>query len=285
MRRALIFALSMIVLLGTVASAAAEQIPYTPAAQSYDYPETAFVTMYRVETGDSLTAIAKKYSVDWRLVAAMNNLSDPDTIYAGQELFVPITQQDVLVVNSGDTLWDIARRFEVSVEELVFVNDLENPDELFVSQKLVIPQMPVIPTFLQNQAVETLSSRGNDVPYFNWPITGTITSRFGPRRTGFHHGIDIYGEPGEVIRASAEGQVVFSGWKNSVYGNTVIINHGRKFMTLYAHNQQNLVKKGDRVDAGQTIARLGATGKTTGPHLHFEIYRNGTPVDPEKLLP
>ena len=121
------------------------------------------------------------------------------------------------------------------------------------------------------------------------PVSGRITSRFGnrrhpfTRRHDFHGAVDIAARSGTAIRAPGKGVVTFSG-RQSGYGNMVEINHGYGIKTRYAHNSSNVVKKGDRVSKGQTIARVGSTGISTGPHVHFEIEVNGKLVDPIKFV-
>lgn len=121
------------------------------------------------------------------------------------------------------------------------------------------------------------------------PISGRITSRFGgrkhpfSRKYDFHEGVDIAAKSGTAIRVPGKGVVTFSG-RQSGYGNMVVINHGYGIITRYAHNSANLVKKGDRVSKGQVIARVGSTGVSTGPHVHFEIEVNGKAVDPIKFV-
>lgn len=117
-----------------------------------------------------------------------------------------------------------------------------------------------------------------------WPVNGVITSDFGWRKGDFHHGVDIAASSGTTIRAARPGRVVKTGWIG-VYGLTVLIDHGNGIQTLYAHNSKVLVKVGDQVDKGEGIALSGNTGRTTGPHLHFEIRIDGKTVDPEHYLP
>ena len=118
---------------------------------------------------------------------------------------------------------------------------------------------------------------------FIWPssFTSTVSSPFGPRWGTMHLGIDIAtpGINGTNILAAASGVVSFSGWMSG-FGNTVMINHGNGYVTLYAHNSANLVSLGQEVVQGQVIALVGSTGFSTGPHIHFEIIRNGQHVDP-----
>jgi lipoprotein NlpD len=100
-----------------------------------------------------------------------------------------------------------------------------------------------------------------------------------------HDGIDIGAKEGTPIRAAAAGEVVYSDQRLSGYGKLIIIRHSSDMFTAYAHNQRNLVRKGGRVKAGAVIARVGRTGRASGPHLHFEVRRGSTPVDPLAYLP
>jgi murein DD-endopeptidase MepM/ murein hydrolase activator NlpD len=121
------------------------------------------------------------------------------------------------------------------------------------------------------------------------PVAGTVSSAFGPRPDPlgggerFHKGVDIAAPAGSPVRAMALGKVVFSGWAEG-YGNLVTLNHGDGVTTRYAHNGANLVSTGERVRAGQEIALVGTSGRSTGPHLHFEVLREGQPIDPQPFL-
>jgi murein DD-endopeptidase MepM/ murein hydrolase activator NlpD len=119
---------------------------------------------------------------------------------------------------------------------------------------------------------------------FLWPTEGVITSPFGRRRLGWHRGIDIQGEPGDPIVAAAPGVVVASGVEPR-YGLVVKIEHDHGFLTVYAHNHDNLVAVGEPVHAGQRIASIGRTGRATSDHLHFEIRREGRVYNPLYMLP
>lgn len=119
---------------------------------------------------------------------------------------------------------------------------------------------------------------------FAWPITGTITSGYGPRWGSMHSGIDIDCTTGATIRASKSGTVVTAAYDGG-YGNHVVIDHGGGYATLYAHNSQLLVSQGASVSQGQPIAACGSTGQSTGDHLHFEVRVSGTPEDPMRYLP
>ncbi len=117
----------------------------------------------------------------------------------------------------------------------------------------------------------------------NAPISGVITSRFGSRSSGYHNGLDIAASTGTPIGAAAPGTVTFAGWQN-LYGNLVIISHENGVVTYYAHCSKIYVKKGQTVEKGETIAAVGSTGNSTGPHLHLEIWVDGVRQNPQKYL-
>lgn len=122
-----------------------------------------------------------------------------------------------------------------------------------------------------------------------WPVKGKVTSRFGNRRSPFgtklefHDGIDIAAPYGSAVRATADGRVAFSGYKSG-YGYTVEIKHGYGYTTTYCHLSRILVKAGENVKKGDVIGRVGSTGRSTGPHVHYMVKVNGYPVNPEEYL-
>jgi murein DD-endopeptidase MepM/ murein hydrolase activator NlpD len=121
------------------------------------------------------------------------------------------------------------------------------------------------------------------------PLQGVVSSAFGMRTHPllgypmYHHGVDIASPAGTEIRAVAQGQVIFSGWLPN-YGNTVMVEHAGGYVSLYAHNESNDVQVDQGVKQGQAIARVGSTGRSTGPHLHFELRLLGNPVDPRVIM-
>lgn len=110
---------------------------------------------------------------------------------------------------------------------------------------------------------------------FAWPAAGELTSHFGPRWGRHHQGIDIANSIGTPINAVADGTVVYAGWSDGGYGNLIEIVHRNGMHTLYAHNSKLLVKTGDSIKRSQIIALMGESGRSTGPHLHFEIRSTG----------
>ncbi len=115
---------------------------------------------------------------------------------------------------------------------------------------------------------------------FIWPISGVVTSEYGPRWGSFHPGIDIAGPNGGPIAAAKSGVVIYAAFNEGGYGNYVIIDHGDGFATAYAHQSRLAVKEGQNVSQGQVIGYEGSTGLSTGPHLHFEVRSSGSARDP-----
>lgn len=120
---------------------------------------------------------------------------------------------------------------------------------------------------------------------FLWPVPSSkrISSFFGKRGSRHHDGIDIPGKTGSNIIAADSGQVAFSGWMRG-YGKIVVLKHSGNYHTVYGHNDKLIVSKGDKVSRGQVIAHLGNTGRSSGPHLHFEIRKNNKVRDPANYM-
>ncbi|MEW6624219.1 MAG: M23 family metallopeptidase [Bacillota bacterium] len=243
----------------------------------------AYTALYEVKHGDTLWDIAYSYGADWELIAAMNFLRE-NVIRPGQILVIPIEKELVYVVQRGDTLTHIAKKFGVTLEQMVTANKIKNPNLLAIGQELIIPleqegAVPVTNTRLRTASTVSRTT----VVSFLWPVTGRITSYFGARNNGFHHGLDIAAAHGTEVKAARSGKVEFVGWLNT-YGRTVILDHGDGYQTLYAHNSSFLVTEGQPVSAGQAISKVGATGNATGPHVHFEIIKDGSRLDPLRFL-
>jgi len=169
--------------------------------------------------------------------------------------------------------------------EAVDITDTDSIDIEFLKKQIeeTVELVTEIKKYLREQKDIYLSTP------LGWPVKGVITSGYGNRvhpkygKITFHSGIDISVPVGTEVRATADGIVVFSGW-TAGSGYTVVIEHGHGFTTAYAHNKKNLVKVGQRVKRGDIIALSGDTGITSGPHLHYEVWKNGTPVNPLSYL-
>jgi len=149
----------------------------------------------------------------------------------------------------------------------------------FVSQKTGFSN------YFENPRVDNTKFNYRDTGKFRWPVPASkrISSFFGPRHGRHHDGIDIAAKRGTSIIASASGRVKFSG-KMRGYGNVIVINHKDGYHTVYAHNSRNSVRKGQQVSQGEVIGKVGSTGRSSGPHLHFEIRKNNRVANPGKYL-
>lgn len=213
----------------------------------------------------------------------------------------------VHVVRARETLSRIAVHYGVTRKSLIDANKLTRP-ELRAGQRLVVPsarmaagEKPVklIDAVLANGDILLVRAGPRRVPTrfymaepgsdklsvdFAWPVDGQVISPFGRRLRGWHAGMDIKAEIGAPILAAAAGTVISSGQERA-YGHVIRIEHEDGFVTLYAHNLENLVEVGDRVSAGTIIGTVGRSGRVTGPHLHFEIRHDGMVYNPLHLLP
>jgi murein DD-endopeptidase MepM/ murein hydrolase activator NlpD len=203
-------------------------------------------------------------------------------------------------VKPGDTLAKIAAHHRVTIASIVAANRLRGPKaQLRVGQRLTIPgatvalarvrrALAVVSVRRAAPPPRTLTLAVPDfselIPHFVWPVDGQLSSKFGRRRMGWHQGIDITAELGRPVTASAPGTVVASSFEPR-YGRVVRIEHLHGFLTVYAHNSENLVEAGERVTLGQVIAAVGHTGRATANHVHFEIRQAGLAYDPLSMLP
>ncbi len=191
----------------------------------------------------------------------------------------------------GMTLYSLSRTYEVPLQTILRVNDIHDPTTIRAGTAIFIPaparsgSAPAAPpgTASGPKPKPDGASAPSEMS-IAWPLDGLITGAFGQRGRHHHHdGIDIDGVRGEQVRAVAAGIVVHSGSEGK-YGKTVVIDHGNGVTTLYAHASRLLVREGDEVEQGETIAEVGATGNARGTHLHFEVRRDGRPVDPIPYL-
>lgn len=240
------------------------------------------ILSYTVEKGDTLIDLAKQFGVSLATITESNKIKNPNLIYVGQQLTFPAATGLLYTVEPGDELEDLADYYEVEYEAIWFANSLYS-SELIPGAQLVIPGAKLPDPFQRcAPACSRSSVRGNSG--LLWPLAGRLTSRFGMRNGAFHGGIDIACPTGTPIYAAAAGTVVNSCW-HSTYGYMVTIKHDSGYATLYAHASKLKAVVGDVVSQGDVIALVGSTGRSTGPHLHFEVSVNGRRVNPLSYLP
>jgi lipoprotein NlpD len=230
------------------AAPAAEVVKVMPGAENAGKPG-----YYTVQRGDTLTRIGLNNGQSWRDLARWNNLTNPDAIEEGQVLRV--VSPNATVEASGVVVQPMGGSAEVAT--------------------VAKPAAAPAPTSA------SAPSANDEGLGFAWPASGTVVAGFDEAK---NKGLDIAGKAGDPVLAAADGQVVYAGAGLRGYGNLIILKHNNTFLTAYAHNQALLVKEDQKVRKGQKIAEMGKTDADR-VKLHFEIRRQGKPVDPAKYLP
>ena len=273
------------------------------------------VREYTVTAGDSLWSISHKMDIDSDTIRGSNNFKTSSALKPGAKLRIPNQEGIFYTLKDGETVEEVAKRYRVSMSKIRLVNEgintasLKANDEIFLpgakpealretkpvklvntpkpepkkAAKITAPVTAEKPAKLQRGEVAVRRSG------FRWPVMGRINSPFGwrthpvTRRRDFHTGIDIKAGRNDPIRAAGSGHVVYSGWMGG-YGKVLVIEHSNGQSTLYAHCSALLAGKGASVSSGQLVAKIGTTGRSTGPHLHFEVRNGSSPVNPIKYL-
>ncbi len=236
------------------------------------------ISIYTVRHGDSLSAIAKMYGVSVNTIAWANDLGPRGTIREGQTLVILPVSGIQYSVTKGDTLDSVAKKFKGNVREIAVYNGLDADASLAIGQEIIIPdgEREAKKTPSAESRVAGAANQNNVASgYYMRPISGGLKSQ------GIHgyNGVDLATYQGAPIFAAASGEVILSregGW-NGGYGNYIVISHPNGTQTLYSHNFANLVSAGQFVAKGQQIGTIGSTGRSTGPHLHFEVRGSRNP--------
>lgn len=245
---------------------------------------------YVVQDGDTVSSIAKKFDVTEDTIRWQNNLKSKSAIKVGQTLgILPVTGVSHKVTK-GDTVYSIAKKYDTSPQSIVdFPFNTFTNDETFA---LAIGQIVTVPDGVKQEAeLWSPSTRVRQITpdagtvvasgSFVWPAAGTISQRY----VWYHGGIDIANKASPTIVAADAGKVIMAGWPDNVgYGNRVIIDHGNGYVTLYAHLSQVFVIPGQSVTRGAAIGKMGSTGRSTGIHLHFEVIKGGSKLNPLDIL-
>jgi len=252
------------------------QADVTQPALPLDLMESFAWQSYRVKKGDSVSGIAAAFSVSLDAVIASNGITNARALREGQVLRIPNMNGIPYTVKRGDTLSGISRALGVPMEAILDANDLQS-DRITVGKTLFIPGARMNREELQIALGEKL---------FIHPVRGArVSSPFGWRNdpiTGVrrhHSAVDLAAPQGTLVATARDGQVSAIGFDRTL-GNFVIISHSGGFQTLYAHLHTVTVKKGDTVKQGGRIGTVGSTGYSTGPHLHFAVFRNNRAVNP-----
>jgi len=240
-----------------------------------DLPPAEQVSVYVVRKGDTLSEVAQMFNVSVNTIVWANDLPRATAIQEGQVLVILPINGIRHTVEKGETLGSIAKKYHGDVEEIAQYNDLDLGAALAVGEVVIVPDgeetlLTSLPGSTSGGSRPIKGSGPSYAGYYIRPISG------GTRTQGIHgyNGVDLAtGRSGDPIYAAAGGTVIISkesGW-NGGYGKYVVIQHKNGTQTLYAHNSRNIVARGQTVAQGQVIGYIGSTGKSTGPHVHFEI--------------
>jgi len=237
---------------------------------------------YTVQAGDNVSTIADQFRVSVETVLWNNgNLEDnPDYLTVGDVLTILPVSGVYHTVAKGDTLESVAKKYKVQIADITSYegNFMQEPYTIAIGQKLIVPggQKPyqVRHVVAWSGAVPKNAKRGSGS--FGWPVSGYITQKY----SEVHPAADIGVPEGSPVKAADSGYIAIVGRSDTGYGRHVLIDHGNGFQTVYAHLSVIYVEVGQSVAKGQTIGLSGNTGKSTGPHLHFEIKLNGVRRNP-----
>lgn len=274
----------LLVLLGMFALAGCKSSSHVAPIDQLDQPPGIKLHYHTISRGDTLYSIAWRYGLDYRSLASLNGIGPPYTIYAGRKLKVSEGGSDLSpgtgYVGEGTQVMAVQDATTGVTEVGGGVTEVAPVTETAPPEESPAESAPAVVQERQPAPART----GTAPPgQWLWPAKGRVISRFvadDPLRKG----IDIEGALGQPVVASSGGQVVYAGSGLTGYGQLVIVKHNEQFLSAYAHNSKLLVKEGDAVKAGQSIAEIGSSG-TDRNKLHFEIRSAGRPVDPLDYLP
>lgn len=265
----------------------AELTPHDPNEPTGPHVTRTETESYTVQAGDSLSVIAQKFGVNVGTILWANNRSAYQYIRPGETLKIPPVSGVLVTIKKGDTLNALAVKYDSPVDEILRVNRLSEDEDIPVGLEIVLPggRPPYTPPPASSIARETERSTGPKPSNADtsaakgkllWPTSGrTITQYYGWRHTG----LDIDGDYSSPIYASHDGTVSTAAWNKGGYGLQLVID-GDGVRTRYAHASKVYVGVGDTVKKGDVIAMVGTTGRSTGTHLHYEVYLNGKRVNP-----
>lgn len=233
---------------------------------------------HTVKSGENISGLAIAFGLNQDTLISTNNIRNTRLLQRGQTLKIPNQDGILHSVVRNETLSSIAERYKVDSEVIQITNELFS-DKVKEGTDLFIP----------GAKLDWVKLQEINGDLFIWPVSGRITSYYGYRRspfTGkrqFHNGIDIKANMGVPIRAAMSGRVTSTGYDN-VFGNYVIINHHSGYRTLYGHMSVIRTRAGAYVGTGERIGDIGSTGQSTGPHVHFTVYKNNSTVNPRTLM-
>lgn len=257
----------------------------------YDYSQGWY---HRVQKGDTLDKLAKKYNRSQILIAQVNGLNPRKSLNVGLYLYIPPTNKASVIKQSAPVVTNPSKTntqsssvspkppFRVAERSSQKDKTYNRQQGSATSRSKSRSSSSVKNTAITSSAVynRKVSSRG-----FIWPVSGKVTKAFSDSKRAPHKGIDISAKKGTIVWAAKSGKVIYSDDEIPGYGKLIIIDHGDKITSVYAHNSDLLVNVGKYVIQGTPIARVGDTGRANGPYLHFEIRKKAVCVNPLAYLP
>ncbi|MDR0561994.1 MAG: M23 family metallopeptidase [Spirochaetaceae bacterium] len=250
-----------------------------PEPAEFSRPELLLYTSYTIQQGDTIGVMAQKFGLNQDTIISVNGITNARTLRVDQTLRIPNQDGILYFVKNGDTLSSVAKKFDTTMQSILMANELFS-ENLKANASIFIP----------GAKLDLIDLQEINGDLFAWPVRGRITSNYGYRSspfTGqgrqFHSGMDIGVPMGTPIKAAMSGRVAIAGY-DSVYGNYVVISHHSGYRTLYGHMSVIRTKPGAYVETGERIGDAGSTGLSTGPHLHFTVYKNGVTVNPRPLI-
>lgn len=236
---------------------------------------------YRVKKGDMIGYIADKFDITTDTIISVNDIHQSRLLQIGQYLKIPSMPGIVYNVRQGDSLSSICEKYEVSMKKCAKVNSISQDAILQAGSSIFIPDAQL--DWATKQEINgDLFRRPLRAKYYLSSYFGWRSSPFSGKRS-YHSGIDMACPQGTPVYAASSGKVTSAGY-NNVYGNYVIITHPNGYKTLYGHMSAILVSSGRNVILGTNIGRVGSTGMSTGPHLHFTVYKHNKTINPLTVI-
>ena len=254
---------------------------FTEISEPGEFSMTRMLTFtsYTMQRGDIIGNIAMHTGLNEDTLVSVNNVRNTRSMQIGQVLKIPNQDGIYYTVKQGDTLGGIAERYKTTASEISIVNELFS-DKLAVNANLFIP----------GARMDWVNRQEINGDLFIWPTSGRISSGYGYRiapfgRTRqFHSGIDIAAPTGTPVRAAMSGRVIQVGTNDPVWGHFIVVSHHSGYRTFYSHLSRIRTRAGAYVATGERIGDIGSTGLSTGPHLHFSVFKNGVSVNPTSLM-
>lgn len=251
-------------------------------------------TTYTIQGGDTVSGIAKKFGISVNTILWANGMTARSVLKVGRDLTILPVSGVLHAVKKGETLGAIAKQYGTDIDKILAANRVRSASQIRIGESLVIPDGKPPASAVRQVAPAAPARLGDIRDVFKappegvagqaaiegklvWPTDQHLINQYFKSR---HPGLDLNGNLSNHTYAVDDGIVTFSGWNSGGYGNMILIDHGNGMVTRYAHHSKQYVGVGDHVAKGQVIGQIGSTGRSTGPHLHFELYVNGRRVNP-----